>query len=492
MKEFLGIELGSTRIKAVVIDGRGGVLAKGAYAWENRPLSNGIWTYDLDEALAGVASAYSACAADYAARHGERPRTFAAIGISAMMHGYLAFDAAGRLLAPFRTWRSVNAARAEEELSKLFSFHLPMRWSAAQLYQSWADREPHVKEVAFLTTLAGYVHWRLTGRKVLGVDDASGMFPIDAATGSYDARMAAAFGKRTGVDVAAVFPEVLSAGEDAGALTEDGAKLLDPSGTLFAGIPLCPPEGDGGTGMVATNAVRTGTGNVSAGTSVFAMVVTGRRPGVPRPELDVVSTPAGDDVVMVHSNNGCGELDRYVALFGGDYAALFAEAMRDGEPDCGGVRATNWIAAEPLLGVMVPGPKLTHLPGARLTRANVMRAQLYAVFAALKAGMSGLEAEGAQVRQLTGHGGVFTVPKVAQQVLADALNVPVACLKTAGEGGAWGIAALAAYREHVRAGGDLALADFLDREMFASVESSVLRPDSDGIRGFNRFVEETA
>ncbi|MBR1587262.1 MAG: ATPase, partial [Kiritimatiellae bacterium] len=348
MKETLGIELGSTRIKAVIIGDNGSVIASGAFSWANRALSEHVWTYDLADARAGVAAAYAACATDYAARRGARPARFDAMGVSAMMHGYLAFDAAGDQLAPFRTWRSTNAAAAGAELSALLGVHVPARWSVAQLYQSVLDGEDHVRRIAFQTTLAGYVHFLLTGRKVLGMDDASGMFPVDALAGTYDARLAGAFKAKTGLDVTALFPAVLKAGEDAGVLTEAGARLLDPSGTLRPGIPLCPPEGDAGTGMVATNAVRPGTGNVSVGTSVFAMVVLDKPIAKTHPHIDFVSTPSGDDVAMVHCNTGCGELDRWVALFGGDYGALLREALEEGEPDCGGVRATNWIAAEPL------------------------------------------------------------------------------------------------------------------------------------------------
>jgi len=461
--EYLGIELGSTRIKAVVIDENGAVIAKGGHAWENRPLGETVWTYDLDDAVRGVAAAYDACAADYAKRRGERPRTFAAMGVSAMMHGYVVFDAAMRQLAPFRTWRSTNAVRAGAELSADFGFNVPIRWSIAQLHQSVLDGEPHVRQIAFQTTLAGYVHFLLTGRKVLGIDDASGMFPVDSATRTYDARMAKIYADRTGIDITAIFPRVLVAGEEAGELTPEGARLLDPSGALAPGIPLCPPEGDAATGMVATNSVRRGRGNVSAGTSVFAMVVMERPLARPYPEIDVVSTPSGDDVAMVHCNNGCGELDKWVRLFGGDYAALFNEAMEKGEPDCGGITATNWISAEPLAGVTVPGPRLLQAPGARLTRANIIRAQLYGVFATLGLGMDILKREGVRIDALMGHGGVFTVPNVAQRVLSDVLGIPVVCLQTAGEGGAWGIAALAAYADYVRQGGDAPLADYLKR-----------------------------
>lgn len=443
-KKYIGIELGSTRIKAVVIDERGRVLAAGFSVWENRSLSDTVWTYDLADARSGLAAAYAACADDYAAKFGARPERFDGMGVSAMMHGYLVFDAAMNQLAPFRTWRSTNAARAGAELSAAFDFNVPIRWSVAQLYQSVLDGEPHVRDIAFQTTLAGYVHFLLTGRKVLGIDDASGMFPVDPATKGYDARMASVFREMSGFDVTEIFPEPLTAGSDAGALTEDGARLLDPAGGLSAGIPLCPPEGDGGTGMVATDAVRPGTGNVSVGTSVFAMVVMDRPLRRAHPEIDVVMTPMGDPVAMVHCNNGCGELDKWVELFGGDYEALLAEAVEKGAADCGGVTATNWISAEPLVGVERPFPYLTHTAGARLTRANIVRAELKAVFATLVRGMEILRGEGVYPKALTGHGGIFRTKGAAEKILAEMLGIPVTTLETAGEGGAWGIARLAA------------------------------------------------
>ena len=446
MKAYLGIELGSTRIKAVVINEAGAVLATGSYAWENKSLSDTIWTYNLADARKGLAAAYSSCADDYAAKFGSRPTRFDAMGVSAMMHGYIVLDKELRQLAPFRTWRSTNAVQAGAELSEAFDFNVPIRWSVAQLYQSVLDGEAHVKDIAFQTTLAGYVHFLLTGRKVLGIDDASGMFPIDSVTKGYDAKMVAVFKERTGIDVTAIFPKPLVAGSEAGVLTDEGAKLLDPSGALEAGIPLCPPEGDGGTGMVATDAVTPGTGNVSVGTSVFAMVVLSRPLKKAYPEIDVVMTPMGDPVAMVHCNNGCGELDKWVELFGGDYAALLTEAVEKGDADCGGITATNWISAEPLAGVEKPFPYLTHTTEAHLTRANIIRAELKAVFATLVKGMEILRAEGAYPKSLVGHGGLFKTKGVAEKVLSDMLGIPVTTRETAGEGGAWGIAKLATER----------------------------------------------
>ena len=461
-KTFLGIELGSTRIKAVVIDDEGSVLASGSFAWENKPLSDTVWSYDLADARKGLAAAYAACADDYAAKFGARPTRFDAMGVSAMMHGYIVFDANMNQLAPFRTWRSTNAAKAGAELSAAFDFNVPIRWSVAQLYQSVLDGEAHVKDIAFQTTLAGYIHFLLTGRNVLGIDDASGMFPIDPETKTYDAKMVSVFKEKTGLDVTAFFPQPLVAGTAAGTLTAEAAKLLDPTGTLEAGIPLCPPEGDGGTGMVATDAVKPGTGNVSVGTSVFAMVVLDRPLKRAYPEIDVVMTPMGDPVAMVHCNNGCGELDKWVELFGGDYAALLTEAVEKGDADCGGITATNWISAEPLAGVEKPFPHLTHTADAHLTRANIIRAELKAVFATLVKGMEILRAEGVYPTSLTGHGGLFKTPGVAEKILSDMLGIPVTTRVTAGEGGAWGIAKLASCRARPR--------ELSDRLPFSSVD----------------------
>ena len=444
MKEYLGIELGSTRIKAVVVDDDGVVVATGAYAWENRALTETIWTYPLEDVHAGVAAAYGACADDYAAKRGGRPTTFAAMGVSAMMHGYLAFDEDMRLLAPFRTWRSTNAVRAGKDLTAAFDFHVPTRWSISQLYQSVLDGEEHVKNIAFQTTLSGYVHYLLTGEKMLGVNDASGMFPIDAKTKTYDAKMVETFRGMSGIDITAIFPSVKCAGELAGHLTVEGAAFLDPSGSLKPGVPLCPPEGDVGTGLVATGAVQPGSGSVSVGTSVFAMLVMEKPLSKAYAEIDVAATPFGDDVALIHVNNGCGELDKWVELFGGDYAALLAEAMEKGDPDCGGIVATNWIAAEPIAGVAKPFPYLTHGAATRLTRANIIRAELHAVFASLRKGLDILQTEGLRIGDLKGHGGLFKTPGPTCAAFQEVVGVPVSVAANAGEGGAWGMARLAA------------------------------------------------
>ena len=444
--KYLGIELGSTRIKAVVIDEAGAVLASGSFDWENKPLADDVWTYDLEDVRTGLSAAYASCAEDYAVKFGVRPSKFDAMGVSAMMHGYLVFDKAMKQLVPFRTWRSTNAARAGADLSSAFGFNIPIRWSVAQLYQSVLNGEEHVRDVAFQTTLAGYVHYLLTGEKVLGLDDASGMFPIDSSTKGYDRRMVGIFREKTGLDIVNLFPRPLEVGSDAGVLTPVGAKLLDPTGELKSGIPLCPPEGDAATGMVATDALEPGTGNVSVGTSVFAMTVLERPLKNAYPEIDVVVTPDGYPVAMVHCNNGCGELDKWVDLFGGNYAALLTEAVEKGDAECGGITATNWISAEPLAGVEKSFPYLTHTAEARLTRANIIRAELKAVFATLVKGMDILRREGAYPKMLTGHGGLFKTKGVAEELLSEMLGIPVTTRATAGEGGAWGIARLAAIR----------------------------------------------
>ena len=479
----LGIELGSTRIKACLIGEHSDVLAVGGHAWENR-LEDGVWTYALDDVWTGLQAAYAELVADVESRYGVAPRTFGAIGISAMMHGYLAFDAGGDLLVPFRTWRNTTTGRAAAELTDLFGTGIPLRWSAAHLYQAILDDEPHVPRVDFVTTLAGYVHWRLTGRRVLGVGDASGMFPIDDATRAYDAALVARFDAAVhervpGLALAAILPEVLVAGQPAGALTDDGARLLDPTGALAAGIPLCPPEGDAGTGMVATGSVAPRTGNVSAGTSIFAMIVLERALERVHRDIDLVTTPAGDPVAMVHCNNGASELSAWVGMFARFAAAagapldadavfgtLFREAL-DGEADAGGVLAYNHLSGEPVAELDEGRPMVVRTPDSRLTLANFMRAQLYGVFGSLSLGMRVLDDEGVGVDRMFAHGGVFRTAGVAQRLLAGALDTPVTVSGTASEGGAWGIAVLAAY---LSAAGDADLATYLRDRVFDGAE----------------------
>jgi len=420
-----------------------------------------------------------------------------------MMHGYLAFDADGALLVPFRTWRNTSTGKAAAELSERFGFNIPQRWSVAHFYQAILDDEAHVPQVAFLTTLAGYVHWRLTGRKVLGVGDASGMFPIDPATRDYDTRMLAAFdgavaAARPGTVLKDLLPLVLPAGTEAGALTGEGAALLDPTGTLQAGIPLCPPEGDAGTGMVATNSVLPRTGNVSAGTSVFAMVVLEKPLAGLHHEIDVVTTPAGPLVAMVHCNNGFSEVEAWAGLFGEFAAALgqpaaadevfgaLFRAALDGQPDAGGLLAYNYLAGEPITGLDQGCPLVVRTPGSALTLANFMRAQLLGSFGTLSLGMRVLAGEGVRLDAMFAHGGVFRTAGVAQRLLAAALGAPVAVGRTAGEGGAWGMAVLAAY---LSAAGQADLGTYLGTRVFANAAVDVAEPDPDDVAGFTAFLE---
>ncbi|MCE4026383.1 ATPase [Microbacterium sp. Au-Mic1] len=498
----LGIEFGSTRIKACLIGSDPTVvLATGSSAWENR-LEGGLWTYDLDEVWAGLQEAYATLVADVHDRYGVRPTTIGALGVSAMMHGYLAFDAAGDLLVPFRTWRNTNTSVAAAELTDLLDVNIPLRWSIAHLHQAVLDDEEHVARIAGVNTLAGYVHERLTGRRVLGVGDASGMFPIDSATGDYDAAMVAAYDAlaagRLPAPLTALLPHVLTAGADAGALTETGAMLLDPSGSLGAGIPLCPPEGDAGTGMVATNAVSPRTGNVSAGTSIFAMVVLERPLAGRHHEIDLVTTPSGDAVAMVHCNNGASELAAWAGLFARfaaaagapvsddiAFAALFREALA-GEADAGGLLAYNHLAGEPIAGLAEGRPLVVRTPGSAFTLANFMRAQLYGVFGTLALGMRTLAAEGVQLDRMYAHGGMFRTAGVAQRFLAGALGAPVAVGEAASEGGAWGIAVLASYLAHA---GERSLGDYLDGRVFAAAAITVADPLPDDVAGFSAYLD---
>ncbi|MGC5167518.1 xylulokinase [Luteimicrobium sp. DT211] len=504
----LGIELGSTRIKACLVAPDGTPLASGDHAWENR-LEDGHWTYGLDAVWAGLRECYASLVEDAERRHGVRPTSYRALGVSAMMHGYLAFDAEGELLVPFRTWRDTTTERAAEELTELFGHNVPLRWSVAHLYQAVLDDEPHVPQVRSLTTLAGYVHRRLTGRNVLGIGDASGMFPVDPAAKTYDRRMLDQFDRlvadrRPGLPVRALeelLPEVLLAGHEAGTLTADGAALLDPTGALRPGVPLCPPEGDAGTGMVATHAVAPRTGNVSVGTSIFAMVVLEKPLDTVHPELDLVTTPAGDLVAMVHCNNGASELGAWAGLFGRfaelvapdgaapDADAVFATLLREaleGDADAGGLTAYNYLSGEPVTGLTEGRPLLVRGPDSAFTLANLVRAQVYAAFGALSLGMRVLDAEGVGLDTMVAHGGLFRTQGVAQRLLAAALGAPVAVGTSAGEGGAWGIAVLAAYLGD-ESGHDLA--GYLDEHVFAGTEVEVADPDPADVAGYARFLE---
>lgn len=499
----LGIELGSTRIKACLVaaDEPSTVLAVGSYAWENH-LVDQLWTYPLEDVWTGIAAAYGDLVANLETGYGLRLETVGSLGVSAMMHGYLAFGEDDELLVPFRTWRNTNTGPAAEELSALFGTNIPLRWSIAHLYQAILDQEPHIPQVRFMTTLAGYVHWRLTGHRVLGIGDASGMFPIDVGTRDYDAAMVARFDARVGDRLSRrltdLLPEVLLAGQSAGTLTEQGAALLDASGALRAGAGTCPPEGDAGTGMVATDAVAPRTGNVSCGTSIFAMVVLERPLSRVHPELDLVTTPAGDSVAMVHCNNGASELAEWVGMFSqfaqaaglplnvdAVYEILFREAL-DGEKDAGGLLAYNYLSGEPLTGTAEGRPLFVRTPESRFTLANIMRAQLYGVFGTLALGMGVLDDEGVALDRMFAHGGMFRTAGVAQRFLANALRVPVAVGKTASEGGAWGMAVLAAYESSEP---KVDLARYLAGRVFRGEDASVVVPDAAEMEGFGRYLD---
>ncbi|MDJ0334338.1 FGGY-family carbohydrate kinase [Salinibacterium sp. G-O1] len=499
----LGIELGSTRIKACLVgDDPSVILGVGEFEWENQ-LVDGRWSYSLEDVWTGVQAAYAALVSDVEQNFGVRPDTFGAIGVSAMMHGYLAFDADGELLVPFRTWRNTSTGPAAAELTSTFGVNIPLRWSIAHLYQAVLDGEAHVAATRFLTTLAGYVHWQLTGERVLGIGDASGMFPIDDETRGYDPDMVARFDALVAdaasqLLLADVLPRVLLAGEPAGVLSAAGAALLDPSGSLQPGILLCPPEGDAGTGMVATNSVAPRAGNVSAGTSIFAMVVLERPLAKVHDELDVVTTPAGDPVAMVHCNNGASELAAWVSIFrrfaeaagtpidaDAAYSALFTEALA-GEPDAGGILAYNQLAGEPIAGIAEGRPLVVRGNDSQFTLANLMRAQLYGVFATLSMGMAVLDDEGVELDQMFAHGGVFRTAGVAQRFLAAALRTPVSVAQTASEGGPWGIAVLASY---AASGSHGTLADYLSARVFGGASVTVVEPDPADLSGFASYIE---
>ena len=496
----LGIELGSTRIKAVLIDSTHQVLATGAFSWENS-LENGLWTYRLEDAVAGLQASFADLAADVQAKYGLPLTTVGALGISGMMHGYIALDEDGKQLAPFLTWRNTNTPEAAEALTELFQFNIPLRWSISQLYQAILNNEVHVPHIRSLTTLAGYIHCLLTGRRVLGVCDGSGMFPIDPATGSYDAEMLAKFSDLIAArqypwQIQQILPQVLCAGADAGCLTAEGAKLLDPTGTLQPGIPMVPPEGDAGTGMVATNAVAAGTGNVSAGTSIFSMVVLQKNLSKLYRDIDMVATPGGLPVAMVHCNNGSSELDAWMRMFreivelsGGDASNLYTDLFNkslEGDPDCGGILLYNYIAGEHITGVSEGRPLLVRKPENKLSLANFMRSQICGTMASLALGNRILKDEQVQIRQLTGHGGLFKTPGVAQRYLAAAMNSPVTVMTTAGEGGPFGMAVLAAYRAYAQ---DMPLESYLQNLVFRDAESITVTPTEEETAGFGRYLE---
>ena len=503
-KAVLGIEFGSTRIKAVLVDDANKPIASGSHEWENQ-LKDGIWTYSIDMIWEGLQHAYKEMTEDVEKQYGVKVEKLAALGFSAMMHGYMAFGADDEILVPFRTWRNAITEEASEKLTKLFNYNIPQRWSIAHLYQAILNGEDHVKDIKFQTTLAGYIHWKLTGRKVLGVGEASGMFPIDIATGKFNQTMVDAFNKEVEEKgypwkLLDIFPEVLTAGENAGELTAEGAKLLDPTGTLQAGCPLCPPEGDAGTGMVATNSVARRTGNVSAGTSVFSMVVLEKELSKVYPELDLVTTPSGHLVAMVHCNNCTSDLNAWVNIFkefaeafGVDvdmnklFGTLYNKAM-EGDVNGGNLLAYNYISGENITGMEEGRPMFVRTPNSKFNLANFMRVNLYTALGALKIGMDLLlKEEGVQVDKLLGHGGLFKTKGVGQQILADAMNTPISVMETAGEGGAWGIAVLASYMVQ-KAEGE-SLGDYLNNKVFAGQEGSELAPNPEGVKGFDEFIE---
>ena len=503
-KAVLGIELGSTRIKAVLIDDCNKPIAQGSHEWENQ-LVDGLWTYSIDAVWAGLQDCYADLKADVADRYGVQIGTLAGLGISAMMHGYMPFGADGNILVPFRTWRNTNTGAAAAELSRLFEYNIPLRWSISHLYQAILDGEAHVASIDCLTTLAGYVHWQLTGRRVLGIGDASGMIPVDPVTKTYDAAMVAKFDalvapKGYSWRLADILPEVLCAGADAGCLTPEGALLLDPSGTLKAGVPLCPPEGDAGTGMVATNAVKQRTGNVSAGTSSFSMIVLEKELSRPYEKIDMVTTPDGSLVAMVHCNNCTSDLNGWAGLFR-EYQQLLGvpvdtnvlytklfEAADAGDPDCGGLVSYNYVAGEPVTGFSEGRPLFLRSATDRFNLPNFMRSILYATVGVLKLGNDILlKDEAVKVDRITGHGGLFKTRGVGQRVLAAALDSPISVMETAGEGGAWGIALLAAFA--VRNSDGLTLPDWLDEVVFAGNSGETVAPDPAAVAGFNAYME---
>jgi len=500
----LGIELGSTRIKAVLADENLKPIAMGNHDWENR-LENNIWTYSLEDAWSGLQDCYADLAASVKEKYGTELTTIGSIGFSAMMHGYLAFDKEGELLVPFRTWRNTMTGEASRKLTEIFAFNIPQRWSIAHLYQAVLNGEEHVKDVSYLTTLDGYIHWKLTGEKVLGVGNASGMFPIDSTICDYNQRMISQFNdlvadQKFPWKLADIMPKVLRAGEKAGYLTAEGARLLDPSGTLQPGIPMCPPEGDAGTGMTATNSVAVHTGNVSAGTSVFAMIVLEKELSAVYEEIDMVTTPDGSPVAMVHCNNCTSDLNAWVNLFGefadafgvkADKNELFGTLYRkalEADADCGGLLAYNYFSGEPITGFEEGRPLFVRLPDSKFTLANFMRTHLYSSLATLKIGLDILlKKEGVSVDTIMGHGGLFKTPVVGQRIMAAAMNTPVTVMDTASEGGAWGMAVLASYMQNNA--GKESLGAYLDQHVFAGQTGSKITPDAEDTAGFDIFME---
>jgi sugar (pentulose or hexulose) kinase len=500
----LGIEFGSTRIKAVLVDNRFETIASGSYEWENL-LEDGFWTYNLLDIITGLQAAYSEMKQEVERNYGITIRTIGSIGFSAMMHGYMAFDHTGELLVPFRTWRNATTSVAAKELTDKFQFNIPERWSIAHLYQAILNEEKHLPRIDLITTLAGYIHWLLTGNKAIGIGDASGMFPIDESTQDYNELMVEQFDELIATKgypwkLKDILPKVYIAGEQAGELTEIGAKILDKSQNLQPGIPLCPPEGDAGTGMVATNSVRKRTGNVSVGTSVFAMIVLERELSKVYPEIDLVTTPNGSPVGMVHANNCSSDINAWLGLF-----REFSEAMGqkvemnklfhvllnkalEADPDGGGLLSYGYFSGENITGLEKGRPLFVRSPESNFNLANFMRTHLFTAFGALKIGMDVLKTkENVAIDSILAHGGLFKTPVVGQKIVAAAMNAPVSIMATAGEGGAWGIAILASYM--MNKDQRESLEDFLDKKVFEEVDRQEIYPDRFDVEGFEEFIE---
>ena len=503
-KAILGIELGSTRIKAVLIDQENKPIAQGSHTWENQ-LVDGLWTYSVEAVWYGLQDCYADLRTNVKSLYDTEIETLAAIGVSAMMHGYMAFNEKEEILVPFRTWRNTNTSQAAAALSELFVYNIPLRWSISHLYQAILDNEEHVPSINYLTTLAGFVHWQITGQKVLGIGDASGMLPIDPITKNYSSEMVDKFDKLIapkGYDwkLRDILPKVLSAGENAGFLTPEGASRLDVSGHLKAGIPVCPPEGDAGTGMVATNAVKQRTGNVSAGTSSFSMIVLEKELSKPYEMIDMVTTPDGSLVAMVHCNNCTSDLNAWINIFkeyqelmgipadmDEIYGKLYNHALT-GNADCGGLISYNYISGEPITGLAAGRPLFVRSANDKFNLANFMRTHLYASVGVLKIGNDILfNEEKIRVDRITGHGGLFKTKGVGQRILAAAINSPISVMETAGEGGAWGIALLASYLANN--GNDQSLADFLDKHVFTGNAGIEISPTAEDVSGFNTYIE---
>ncbi len=502
-KAILGIEFGSTRIKAVVIGSDFSPIAQGSHDWENR-YEGGYWTYSLEDIWEGLKDCYRNMTEEVRKTYGVTVTSFASIGFSAMMHGYMAFDREGELQVPFRTWRNGTTGEAADKLIPLFRYNIPQRWTIAHIYQAMLNGEEHVKRLDFVTTLAGYIHWKLTGERVLGVGDASGVFPIDTEKKDYNREMVKKFDaivEEQGLPwrLLDILPSVRVAGEAAGVLTEEGARLLDPSGNLKAGIPVCPPEGDAGTGMAATNSVAKRTGNVSAGTSIFAMIVLEKELSRVYPEIDMVTTPDGSLVAMVHANNCTSDINAWAGLF-----KEFAEAMGmeadmnkifpllygkalEGDPDCGGLLSYGYLSGEFITGCEEGRPLFVRTPESRFTLGNFMRTHLNSALGALKVGLEILDGEKVEVDEILGHGGFFKTKGAGQRLLAAAMNTDISVMETAGEGGAWGIALLASYLANKEE--NESLGDYLSDRVFCSMEKEKLSPDPADVEGFRVFMK---